>query len=108
MSFSRGFWLLFLVYCIVSLVTGRGKTYGGKVLLFIDDLLCALLWRNTGISISGMTGAYMRLPNPPQWAVKLSRMLSKVNPPNHCEEARLGDIERMKESIEILEGKSPP
>jgi hypothetical protein len=96
--------LALLLYCAVSLVTGHGKTYGGKLLLFFDMFWCAIIWRDTGITISSMVGLEIRRPNPGWWARGLHATLNWIET-DHCELAIKNDLLRAQAAQLILEGK---
>lgn len=72
------------------------------------DLFFAMVWkRKYGVTISSFTRLYMMLPSPPKWAIRLNRFLDFFEK-NHCELARLCDIERAQAAMDILTGKIPP
>lgn len=95
--------LAFLVYCVVCLVRSPATAWGAKVLLFLDDFICAIVWRNTGISISSMTSLAFHKPIPPRWAVWLHAILNTIQK-DHCELAVENDAARLRESYFILTG----
>ena len=103
----KWFWVAFVAYCFVSLVTGRGKTYGGKLLLFVDEFFCAVFWRDTGITISSMVGLEVKRTDCPRWAKWLHAALNGIEA-NHCENAIQDDILRAQAAILILTGKDQP
>jgi len=80
------------------------KTYVFKVLLFLDMFVCALIWRDSGITISSMTGLAMRRPNPPWWAQALYWALDHLEK-QHCEQAIANDILRARAALLILTGE---
>jgi hypothetical protein len=76
--------------------------YVFKVLLYIDMFVAALIWRDSGVTISSYAGLALRQPTPPIWALILGRgILNKIQA-NHCELAIEHDIERAKEALVIL------
>lgn len=84
-----------------------GQTYAFKVLLFFDMLVCALIWRDTGITVSSMTGLALKQPSPPRWARWLGWALNKIEP-GHTAMAIVNDISRAQSALFILRGQIRP
>ena len=82
-------------------------TYAFKVLLFFDMFLCALIWRDTGITISSMTGLALLRANPPRWARVLGWVLNTIEA-DHTTLAIAHDIERSQSALFILRGQIKP
>jgi hypothetical protein len=77
-------------------------TLVGKILYMIDVFFCGLIfWRTTDMSISGRCGAALRHSNAPWWARGVSAVCN-VFQSNHCEIARLADLDRAQRAISIL------
>jgi hypothetical protein len=83
------------------------QTYPFKVLLFLDMFVCALIWRDSSITISSMTGLALLTPVPPRWAHWLGGFLDWLQP-GHCAAAIVGDTARANQALEILAGKVSP
>ena len=96
--------LAFLLYCVVCLVRSPATAWGAKVLLFLDMFVCAIIWRDSGITISSMTGLAFARPAPPLWAVWLHAVLNGISK-DHCELAFENDAARSRAALEILTGK---
>lgn len=77
------------------------QTYPYKILHAIDVFACTLIWRDSNVTISAMTGLAMRKPNPPRWAKVLNAFLELIQK-GHCAMAIQSDIERAQEAIRIL------
>ena len=75
--------------------------YGFKVLLYIDMFIAALIWRDSGVTISSFTGLALRRQSPPLWARVLGGILNTLET-NHCESAIAHDRERAKAALTIL------
>lgn len=72
-----------------------------KVLLYVDMFVAALIWRDSGVTISSFTGLALRKPKPPRWAALLGGLLNGLQP-GHCESAIAHDLIRAKEALTIL------
>ena len=81
-------------------------TFLGKVLLAFDMFVCAVIWRDSGITISSMVGLAMRKGDPVWWARVLNWLLNAVEK-GHCEMAIADDILRAQAAIAILTEKEP-
>ena len=81
------------------------RTYGFRVLMYIDDLICALIINRTGLSISAMTGLVLRHSRP-WWAVFISNLCNLFQK-DHCELAIQHDIEMAQLALDILNEKAP-
>jgi hypothetical protein len=96
---------------IVSTPTGAAVVYSNAYIVVVArglDLFFAIVWkRKYGVTISSFTRLYMMLPNPPKWAIRLNRFLDFFEK-DHCELARLCDLERAQTAQDILNGKIPP
>ena len=79
------------------------KTYPYKILHAIDVFACTLLFRDSDVTISAMTGLAMRKANPPWWARALNAFLNAIQR-GHCEMAIQADIERAQAAIRLLQG----
>jgi hypothetical protein len=73
-----------------------------KVLLYLDMLIAALIWRDSGVTISAYAGLALRKQTPPIWAIVLGRQILNRLQANHCELAITHDIERSREALLIL------
>lgn len=71
-------------------------TWGFKVLLYFDVFVCGVIWGDSDVTISAMTGLERRKPQPQSWAKAMP--LTK----KHCEGAIFHDIQRAKAAIELL------
>jgi hypothetical protein len=76
-------------------------TYYGKVLFALDVLLCTLIWRDSGVSISSMCELQLEGPQPARWAVVLGWILNHIEA-NHTKLAVIDDIARAQNAIAIL------
>ena len=76
--------------------------YVFKVLLYFDTFIAALIWRDSGVTISSYTGLALRRPTPPIWAIVLGRWVLNRLEANHCELAIAHDRQRAQEALEIL------
>ena len=76
--------------------------YAFKVLLYLDTFIAALIWRDSGVTISSYTGLALRRPTPPIWAIVLGRWVLNQLQANHCELAIEHDIIRAREALVIL------
>jgi hypothetical protein len=82
------------------------KNYLYKILLFLDILVCALVFRDPDITISAETGLAMQRAKPPAWAKLLNGFLDLIRK-GHCAKAITDDIERARTAITYLETKQP-
>lgn len=82
-------------------------TYVGKALIAVDVFACTLIWGDTSITISSMTGLALMLPAPPRWAVVLGWALNHIEA-NHTTMAIADDIERLSAALAILQRKVSP
>jgi hypothetical protein len=76
--------------------------YVFKVLLYLDVFVAALIWRDSGLTISSLTGLALRRDTPPIWAIILGRWFLNRLQTNHCELAITHDRARAKEVLAIL------
>lgn len=90
-------------------MSGFAKTYAHNVLIGLDDLGAVVFFNRNDVSISGLCrlaqkGELDRVKAGP-WQIwvllRLAVMLDWIRA-NHCEAARLGDIDRAKSTITIL------
>lgn len=95
--------LLFLVYCVIGLVRSPATAWGAKVLLFFDMFICAVIWRESDITISSMTGLRFAKPSPPWWCRWLHAFLNAIQP-DHCELAIENDAARCRAAYQTLTG----
>lgn len=72
-----------------------------KVLLYIDMFVGALIWRDSGVTISSYCGLELRKPSPRWWARGLGGALNWIAT-GHCESAIAHDIGRSQEALAIL------
>ena len=79
------------------------NSYAFKLLIAIDMFVCAVIWRDSGITISSMTGLNLRRPTPSLWAKGLGWVLNHIQS-GHCELAITHDISRAKAALVILNG----
>jgi hypothetical protein len=81
------------------------KTFAGKSLLALDKFVAALVWRDTGITISSYCGLALRKKEPGFGNVILRNIGRGLNSlsPNHCEEAISGDIKGAVDVILFLQ-----
>lgn len=79
------------------------NSYVFKLLIAIDTFVCSVLWRDSGITISSMTGLALRKTSRPRWALILGAALNWIQP-GHCEAAIAHDISRAKAALVILNG----
>jgi hypothetical protein len=100
-------YLLIFVILSVLVITNRitGKTYVAKVLYAFDLFACALITRESGLSISAQCGLYWRrstrLSPPPLFWHLLHMMLNALQP-GHCELAILHELEAAKARVQLL------
>lgn len=80
-------------------------TYVGKILLAVDMFACTLIWRDSSITISSMTGLALRGLSPPRWARVLGWILNHIEA-NHTTLAIADDITRANAALAILWGKT--
>ena len=73
----------------------------------IDIFFGTLFEREYGITISSYTRLEMLKPKPARWARILNAFLDFLEK-NHCELARLCDIERADKAKAILQGQIAP
>jgi hypothetical protein len=81
-------------------------SYVLKILLYLDQLGEALLWRDSGLTISARCGLALRHPNEHngfwRW---LGGVLNRMER-GHCEGAITNDAARAREALRILESDS--
>jgi hypothetical protein len=77
------------------------QTYPGKILVAVDMFVCSVIWRDSGITISSMTGLALRRPSPPRWAKVLGFILNHIQE-NHTGLSIEGDIARAKAALVTL------
>ena len=80
-------------------------TYLLKLLLYLDQLAQAVLWRDSGLTISSRCGLALRNPlaHNAGWRM-LGRFLNRLQA-GHCEMAIQGDIDRANTALKLLEEK---
>ena len=78
--------------------------YAYKVLLFIDLFACALIFRDSDVTISAETGLAMQRAAPPLWARALNSFLNLFHK-GHCRMAIAADIDRAQTAIAYLQTK---
>jgi hypothetical protein len=99
----RWLWLVVPAYPAFGLLhQNRGKTYGYKIMLFLDLFASALIFRDPDVTISAETGLAMRRQDPPLWARLLNGFLDKIRE-GHCQAAILDDVARARAAIAYLE-----
>lgn len=77
-----------------------------KMLIAVDMFFASVIWRDSGITISSMTGLALHAKTPPLWAVVLGRWILNKIQPNHCELAITHDIVRARNALSVLNGSS--
>jgi hypothetical protein len=77
------------------------NTYVFKVLLYIDMFIAALIWRDSGVTISSFTGLALQRSTPPLWARLLGGFLNRLQP-GHCASAIIHDRARAHAALVIL------
>ncbi len=75
--------------------------YAGKALVALDMFTCSLIWCDSGITISSMTGLALRKPDPPLWARILGGVLNRIEA-GHTTKAIQNDIARAHRTLTIL------
>jgi hypothetical protein len=78
--------------------------YVFKVLLYFDMFIGALIWRDSGVTISSFIGLALRRTTPPRWAIILGGILNRLQA-GHCELAIARDIASAHKSLVILGAK---
>jgi hypothetical protein len=76
--------------------------YVFKVLIALDMFVASLIWRDSGVTISALTGIALRQKTPPMWAFVLGLCILNKIQANHCETAIAHDRARAQEALEIL------
>jgi hypothetical protein len=72
-----------------------------KILLYLDVFWCGVVWGDSDVTISSMTGLELRKPQPQWWAVALGWFLNTLQP-GHCESAIAHDTARAQQAIKLL------
>lgn len=72
-----------------------------KVLLYLDVFVCGVIWGDSDVTISSMTGLELRKPAPQWWAAALGGVLNRLQP-GHCESAIAHDTARAQAAIQLL------
>ena len=75
--------------------------YVFKVLLYVDVFWCGVIWGDSDVTISSMTGLELRKPAPKLWARVLGGVLNRLQA-GHCEGAIAHDADRAKQALLIL------
>lgn len=83
------------------------RSYFSVFVRCIDLLFAGWIWRDYGITISSFTRLEMRKVSAKRWARVLNGFLNLFEK-EHCEKARLADIERAETAIKILKGEQAP
>jgi hypothetical protein len=78
-------------------------SYVLKVLLYLDQLGEALLWRDSGLTISARCGLALRHPNAHNGAWRWLGGVLNWMERGHCEGAIANDGKRAREALRILE-----
>ena len=81
------------------------NSYVFKLLIAIDMFVCSVIWRDSGITISSMTGLELRRPNARKWAKVLGWVLNHIQP-GHCEMAIANDLKRNAAAKATLNGQN--
>lgn len=77
------------------------NTYAFKFLIALDMFACALIWRDSDVTISSMTGLEMRKSAPALWARALNGFLNLLQK-GHCELAIASDLARAQAAQQLL------
>lgn len=77
------------------------SSYAVKSLIAVDMFACSLIWNDSGITISSMTGLALKKPTPPLWARWLGWVLNHIEE-GHTTKAIQSDIARAKAALVIL------
>ena len=78
-------------------------TYVFKVALALDVFVCALVFRDSAVTISSKTGLELRRAYPHRWARVLGSVLNFVER-DHCELAIECDTARARAALVLLGG----
>jgi hypothetical protein len=81
------------------------NTWVFKVLIGLDMLGSAIIWRDADVTISSLTGLELRKPNARVWAKTLGWVLNHLEA-NHCEKAIKNDILRAQIALQLLDNSS--
>ena len=79
------------------------NTWVFKVLIGLDMLGSAIIWRDADVTISSLTGLELRKPNPRTWAKVLGWVLNHLQK-DHTNLAIKNDILRAQVALTLLEG----
>jgi hypothetical protein len=74
------------------------SSYPGKVLLYIDVCVAGIIWGDSDVTISALTGLERKKPNPRLWC----RLMPLTQA--HCNGAIAHDIARAQAAIRLLTG----
>lgn len=72
------------------------SSYAGKVLIYVDVLVAGVIWGDSDVTISSLTGLERRKPQPALWA----RLMPLTTA--HCEGAILNDRARAFAALRLL------